>query len=274
MPELPEVEVIRRGLTPHLVGRKILAVVNAGRKLRLPVPKARLQELVVNGSITELSRRAKYLLIHMANGAVLVIHLGMTGRLRIFPANTPLVRHDHLRFRLDNDQELRYNDTRRFGAILVFGSQQAMAQELFAALGPEPFDQEFSADYLLDMARARKQPVKNFLMASRTVVGIGNIYASEILFAARVSPIKPAVKITKKSWQNLVAATRKILAAAIESGGTTIADYVDGNGRPGYFQLQLQVYGRGGEPCRLCQGRITKIKQAGRATYYCPRCQR
>lgn len=274
MPELPEVEVICRGLTPHLAGRRILAVVGAGRKLRLPVPKARLQELVANSRITKLSRRAKYLLIHIENGAVLVIHLGMTGRLRIFSANTPLARHDHLRFRLDNDMELRYNDTRRFGAIQVFESRQAMAAELFVTLGPEPFDQEFSADYLLNMARGKKQPVKNFLMASHTVVGIGNIYASEILFAAGISPAKPVGEISKKSWQNLVAATRKILTAAIESGGTTIADYLDGNGRPGYFQLQLQVYGRGGDPCRRCPERITKIKQAGRTTYYCPRCQR
>lgn len=273
MPELPEVEVVRQGLAPLVCGRTVFKVVCSGPRLRLPVPRARLNALVAGHRIEAIDRRAKYLLFTMSGGAVLIIHLGMSGRLGLFPAAAPRAKHDHLRFVFDHGMEMRFNDTRRFGSVQVLTAAEMKEQYPFAGLGPEPLGRKFSAAYLLNMARQRRQPVKNFLMDSRVVVGIGNIYANEILFAAGILPTTPAGAVDLPAWRRIVAATRFILKNAIACGGTTIADYVNASGESGYFQLELKVYGRNGLPCPVCRQPIQKKVLAGRSSFFCPRCQ-
>ncbi|MEN8140835.1 MAG: bifunctional DNA-formamidopyrimidine glycosylase/DNA-(apurinic or apyrimidinic site) lyase [Thermodesulfobacteriota bacterium] len=270
MPELPEVEVICRGLRPHVVGRRVKEVWCGPKELRLPIPRKELAQLMEGAEIVSLRRRAKYLLFGLDNGHGLLIHLGMTGRLGIFPALAPPAIHDHLRWRLDNDMELRYNDTRRFGFIRVLTSR---GEEQLGQLGPEPFWPEFSAPYLKEKAGRRLQPVKNFLMDNKVVVGIGNIYANEILFFAGLRPTTPIGSITMGQWQTVVEISRQVLEKAIASGGTTISDYVNASGEKGYFQLELMVYGRQGERCKQCASAIEKQVIGGRATFFCPRCQ-
>jgi formamidopyrimidine-DNA glycosylase len=274
MPELPEVEVVCQGICPVIKGRFLNSATFSGKRLRLPMPEWVIKKMVVNQTITEVRRRAKYIIIILSNGVRLIIHLGMTGKLGIFPAASPPALHDHLRLRLDNDMELRFNDTRRFGSIQVLNNQ---AEELnfFAPLGPEPLEEgEFNAAYLFKKAAGRKQPLKNFLMDSHVVVGIGNIYANEIPFAAGIAPQKPIGKITKSAWHKIVTQTRKVLKRAIAAGGSTISDFINASGKPGYFQLQLKVYGRVGQPCQTCGKEIQKTAMAGRATFWCPKCQK
>ncbi len=273
MPELPEVEVVRQGLAPLLIGRTVREIYFSGKRLRLPIPRLKLAELIKNSRITEIRRRAKYLLIEMADQAVIIIHLGMSGKLGIFPARAPQAIHDHLRFRLDNDMELRYNDTRRFGLVQAMSKEEFAAKAPFANLGPEPFSADFTADYLKGMAGQRIQPIKNFLMDSRMVVGIGNIYANEILFYCRIQPTMPIGSLSRPMWDNIIHYTPRILRRAIAQGGSTIADFVDSSGKPGYFQLELMVYGRENQPCKLCGSGIKKIIIGGRATFFCPKCQ-
>jgi formamidopyrimidine-DNA glycosylase len=272
MPELPEVEVVCRGLAPMLIGRKIEAVTFGERKLRLPVPGRKMSSLVTGRTVTAVRRRAKFIIIELDSSALLVIHLGMTGRLGLFPARTQQAKHDHACWRLDNGLEMRFNDTRRFGSIQVFGSEESAA-EFFGALGPDPFWASFTATYLADLAKGRSLPVKNFLMDNRIVTGIGNIYASEILFASRVNPTTPAREITAKEWKKIVMNSRTILTAAIDCGGSTISDYVNSSGEKGYFQTKLKVYGRVHEPCPDCREAISQVRLGGRASYYCSRCQ-
>ncbi len=272
MPELPEVEVICQGLRPHIEGRRIEHIQCGAKELRLPIPRADLQDKICQSRVVTLSRRAKYLLFDMDNGCRFLVHLGMTGRLGIFTAKAPPALHDHLIFRLDDGMELRYNDTRRFGFVVVQEGVESGSDPL-AKLGPEPFWKEFSAPYLKTLAGRRLQPVKNFLMNSQVVVGIGNIYANEILFAAGILPTMPIGSLNLAQWQTLVDRSREVLTQAINSGGTTISDYLNASGKPGYFQLELAVYGRAGEKCKKCPGLIEKQTIAGRATYLCPRCQ-
>jgi formamidopyrimidine-DNA glycosylase len=272
MPELPEVEVIRRGLEPLLSGRRIVALGWSNRKLRLPVPRKALKRWIKGERVRTVGRRAKYLLIQMANDATIVVHLGMSGKLGLFPATAPRDKHDHLRLQLNNDMELRFNDARRFGSLQVV-EPGADVNNLFRTLGPEPFAEAFSPAYLFAKAKNRHQPVKNFLMDSRVVAGIGNIYANEILFCAGICPTLPARDLSKRQWQRTVRCSRDVLARAIASGGTTIADFVSASGTAGYFQIQLQVYGRGQEKCYQCQTAISRLVLAGRATYFCPCCQ-
>lgn len=274
MPELPEVEVIRRGLLPLVVGRRVDQIVCANRKLRLAVPRAKLRRWIRGQEIKGVERRSKYLLIGMINGAFLVVHLGMTGRLGLFPVGAGVAKHDHLRWRLDNDFELRFNDARRFGSVQVVGPGVDPETELFGNLGPEPLGKDLTPSYLKGRAAGRRQPVKNFLMDGRVVVGIGNIYASETLFEAGILPQTPAESLMLGDWQRIVRKSREVLSRAIDCGGSTISDYVNASGETGYFQLQLQVYGRGGQPCRHCATPIAKCVLAGRATYFCPKCQR
>ncbi len=273
MPELPEVEVVCRGLRPLLIGRTLGQVRGSGLPLRLPVPSAELKRWGAGATVLEVRRRGKYLVIVLANQARLVFHLGMTGRLGLFPSETPLAIHDHLCLGLDNQMELRFNDTRRFGSVQVLAPVQDEALH-FAALGPEPLLSEFSAVYLMGKASNRSQPVKNFLMDSRIVVGIGNIYASEILYEARVSPTRPASQVGRAEWQRIVEQTRSILTRAIAAGGSTVDNFVDASGKPGYFQLELKVYGRQGKPCQRCGAGIVKETLAGRSTFSCGGCQR
>jgi len=236
------------------------------------MPTKKAQVAVTGKTITSVKRRAKYIIITLENSAKIIIHLGMTGRLGLFPQGSPLAKHDHAWWLLANQMELRFNDTRRFGSLQVV-EPGANVNDLFAAIGPEPFADEFSPAYLQKKAKNRHKPVKNFLMDSRVVAGIGNIYANEILFCAGICPTTPAREITPTQWQRTVGCCRDVLDRAIASGGTTIADFVNASGTSGYFQLKLQVYGRDQEKCYQCQTTISRLVLAGRSTYFCPCCQ-
>ena len=274
MPELPEVEVIRRGLTPHLVGRTITRVVISNRRLRLPVPRAKLNLWIQSERVESVDRRAKYLLVRMNSGAMLVLHLGMTGRLAFFANGTARAAHDHLRFKLDSGLELRFNDVRRFGSVQVLGPEDVEGTQIFAGLGPEPLGSDLSSDYLLERAGSKVRPIKNFLMDAKVVVGIGNIYANEILFAAGIKPTRGVGTLGKPSWEKVIQASRQVLEQAIACGGTTISDYVRSSGEKGYFQCELRVYGREGEVCQRCGSLISRQILAGRASFFCPSCQK
>jgi len=273
MPELPEVEVIRQGLQKHLPGHQMVAVKVSHKKLRLPVPIKQLKQYIVGAGVTSVDRRAKYLLIRMDNGATMAIHLGMSGRLGLFASSAPLKKHDHLRWQLDNSNDLRFNDSRMFGSVQVLAPGETM-EDRIPGIGPEPLGPGFTAAYLKDRARGRKQPIKNFLMDGRIVVGIGNIYACETLFRASIRPATPAGRLGIRRWQRVVDAAQAVLRNAIESGGTTINDFVNESGKTGYFQLELQVYGRVRQPCHTCKTPITRKVMAGRATFFCPACQK
>lgn len=273
MPELPEVEVIRQGLDPLLTGTRIVAYAASDHNLRLPMPRKGIEAHLLGRKVKATGRRGKYLLVWMDNGGLLVIHLGMTGRLGLFPCKEPAARHDHLRLGLDNGLELRFNDARRFGSIQVFSPAAIKCQDPFVAMGPEPFSRGFTASYLHQRAGRRTQPIKHFLLDGHTVAGIGNIYASEILFAARILPDTPIATVTKGQWKKIVTETRRILTRAIACGGSTIADFVNSRGEAGSFQLELAVYGRTGQPCPRCGIAIVRVVMSGRSTFYCPACQ-
>jgi formamidopyrimidine-DNA glycosylase len=272
MPELPEVEVICRGLKPHLEGRQLVGIAFGKQQLRQPMPTGKAIDLVRGETIRAVKRRAKYIIIVLENSAEIIIHLGMTGRLGLFPREAPLAKHDHVSWLLDNQKELRFNDTRRFGSVRIIGSI-AEHNAFFATHGPDPFGDSFSGEYLLEMAGKRIMPVKNFLMDNHIVTGIGNIYVSEILFATGINPATPVGLIALADWQRIVVKSREILAEAIDQGGTTISDYVNSSGEKGYFQVRLQVYGRQGQPCRQCAEPVQKIVLGGRASFFCPGCQ-
>ena len=275
MPELPEVEVIRRGLIPHLVDRTIKRVVISNRRLRLPVPRAKLKRWVQGYRVKAVDRRAKYLSVSMSSGAITILHLGMSGRLALFANGSPRGAHDHLRLLLDSGLELRFNDVRRFGSVQVVSPDDVGGTQVFARLGPEPLGPDFSPNYLIKVARGRVRPIKNFLMDARVVAGIGNIYVNEILFAAGIKPTRAVGTVENKGWDSVVRACHQVLEGAIACGGTTISDYVNSRGEAGYFQCELKVYGRDGKPCPGCSsGAIIRQVLAGRATYYCPSCQK
>ena len=275
MPELPEVEVTRRGLLEQLPERIIMEITWSVHRLRTEIPRQLLQDHIARQQVLTIDRRAKYLLVRMKSGATLVIHLGMTGKLGLLPQETARHKHDHLVLTLDNAMELRFNDSRRFGSIAVWPAVQAMAceRELSSREGVEPFDRAFTAAHLLHLAKNRQIPVKSFLMNTRLVAGIGNIYANEILFAARIHPLAPAAHLSVDDWLWLIKEGRRILQQAIDAGGSTIADFLGASGHPGYFQLQFKVYGHKNAPCSQCARPIVKTALAGRATYYCPTCQ-
>ena len=274
MPELPEVEVIRLGLQAHLPGRKVIEIVTGSKKLRLPMPRKNLKKYILGARVTSVARRAKFLLITMDNGACLIVHLGMTGRLGIFPPNANRAKHDHLRLQLDDSRQLRFNDTRRFGFIQVLAPDSDLNHTMLTNIGPEPLGQDFTPAYLQQRAFGKNRPLKNFLMDSHVVAGIGNIYACEILFHAGLNPGEKISKLSAEEWTKVVESSRHILQKAIASGGTTISDYVDASGKSGYFQLELQTYGKQGKPCTCCSAPITKKTLAGRSTYFCPVCQK
>ncbi len=275
MPELPEVEVICRGVRPFLKNRTVRAIYHNGKKLRHEVPLQAMNEEFMNKQIVAVERRAKYLLIHFETSALLVIHFGMTGNLGIFSRNSPLAKHDHVRFLLDNETELRFNDTRRFGSIHIIlpQGQVNIEQDFFKTTGPEPLTEEFSGKYLQRFARGKSMPVKAFIMTNQTVAGIGNIYANESLFAAGIRPSRKVNNISLKSWNRLVTEIRKVLKYAISCGGSTISDFVNASQEGGYFQLNFKVYGKNGHPCFTCSSTIKKVTIGGRASYYCPKCQ-
>jgi formamidopyrimidine-DNA glycosylase len=276
MPELPEVEVICRGIRPHLIGRRVAAVTGDGLPLRQPVPLEMMASELPGRKIVRVERRAKYLQVSLDSGAMLVIHLGMTGNLGIFSAGLPPRKHDHLHWLLDNSTELRYHDSRRFGSVQLLCPEETGQREetIFKTMGPEPFGRDFSANYLYRLARGRSLAVKPFIMTNQVVTGIGNIYANESLYAAGIHPARQAGSLSLGEWARLVKEIRRGLSEAIECGGSTISDFVDADRREGYFQINFQVYGRSGEICRRCRAPIESRRLGGRASYFCPGCQK
>jgi formamidopyrimidine-DNA glycosylase len=272
LPELPEVETTRRGVAPYVERHKVTAVRVYDRRLRWPVPRDLPQKLV-GQTVERVERRSKYLLFRLG-AATLIVHLGMTGTLRVFSKQPPpRQRHDHVDLEFDTGVVLRYRDPRRFGAML-WSAGPAGKHPLLSALGPEPFAPEFSASYLRRVTRGRRAAVKLALMDNRLVVGIGNIYANEALFRAGIRPTRTASRISLARFARLVDAVRETLSDAIAKGGSTLRDYVDSRGERGYFQLDYAVYGREGLPCRSCGTRIRSVRLGGRASYFCPTCQR
>jgi formamidopyrimidine-DNA glycosylase len=271
LPELPEVETTRRGLAPHVLGRRIAALQLYERRLRWPVA-AGLPRRLAGQRIAGISRRAKYLLLGLESGTLL-LHLGMSGNLRVLPAATPRLTHDHFDLVLDSGLALRFNDPRRFGS-LIYTSGDPLAHPLLADLAPEPFDAAFDGQYLWRITRRRRVALKQLLMNSRLVVGVGNIYASEALFRARVRPRRPARSLTRPEAARLARAVRAVLAQAIRAGGTTLRDYLRADGSPGYFRQRLYVYERAGKACRRCGTPVRALTQGQRSTYYCPACQK
>jgi formamidopyrimidine-DNA glycosylase len=271
MPELPEVETTRRSLAPSLEGRIIVAARVHERRLRWPIPPG-FEADIAGARVSHLDRRAKYLLIVTDRGTLLA-HLGMSGRLTVVPGDRPRVAHDHVDLVLDDHRALRYHDPRRFGS-LHWLAPEAPTHALLAHLAPEPFDPVFDADYLHRVTRGRRVAIKHVLMNAQLVTGVGNIYASEALFRAGVSPRIAARRLTKARCAALVDAVRETLGRAIERGGTTLRDYVDGDGDPGGFQTETAVYDRAGQPCVRCGTTIKGFRQGQRSTYWCPGCQR
>lgn len=271
MPELPEVETTRRGLVPHLEGQRVGDVIVRNRALRWPVSRNLARD--IRGCVVrKVERRGKYLLIDCESGW-LIMHLGMSGSLRVVQRDTPPGKHDHFDLVLASGTSVRLNDPRRFGAVLwVTGDPQR--HPLLSGLAPEPLGPEFDAEWLYRRTRGRSAAIKTVLMDSRIVVGVGNIYASEALFHAGINPKTPAGKMSRARCGKLVEAIRGTLGAAIEAGGSSLRDYVGVEGRPGQFQSGHFVYGRQDESCRVCGSAIKLFRQGQRATFYCPRCQR
>jgi len=268
MPELPEVEVSRMGVSAHLDGQIISDIVVRTPKLRWDIPTSQLQKLIGH-QINRVSRRAKYLMIETTAGDI-IIHLGMSGSLRVIDKNTALKKHDHVDIAVGN-KVLRLNDPRRFGAVLY--TESGIPHAVFARLGPEPLTDAFSSDHLIAKCAKRKAVIKQVIMDNPVVVGVGNIYANEALFLTGIHPQIPANQVTKKQLTLLTTVIKDVLAAAIKQGGTTLKDFSQTDGKPGYFAQSLYVYGRGGKPCLRCDSTLEEVKIGQRASVYCPQCQ-
>jgi len=275
MPELPEVETTRRGLAPHLEGRNVQAVTLRRPDLRWPIPPE-LPRLLQGQRIDAVRRRAKYLLLDTAAGSA-VLHLGMSGSLRVLPGDTPLRAHDHVDIALVGNagvpgRVLRFNDPRRFGCLLW--QPVGTVHPLLAGLGPEPLSDDFDGNHLFALSRGRTAPVKTFLMDQAVVVGVGNIYAAEALFAAGIAPNRAAGRVSRERYAALAREVKRILAHAIDRGGTTLRDFIRPDGAPGYFEQELQVYGREGNACHRCGTPLRHASIGQRASVWCPHCQR
>jgi len=270
MPELPEVETTRRGIKPHIKGQQILQLIIRDHRLRWPIDPE-LPAILEQAIIRKVQRRAKYLLLDCGHGT-LIIHLGMSGSLRILDATTVAQKHDHVDLVLGNGQCLRFHDPRRFGALL-WTTGNALDHPRLTGLGPEPLSAAFCVDWLQHKAQGRKQAIKTFIMDSRIVVGVGNIYASEALFLAGIHPSRAAGRIASKRYATLVAAIKQVLSEAIAQGGTTLRNFTNSDGKPGYFAHSLNVYGRTGQNCTHCGLVIKQMRQGQRSTYYCGHCQ-
>jgi formamidopyrimidine-DNA glycosylase len=271
MPELPEVETTRRGLEPHLTGQVIRSAIVRHRGMRWPV-RADLARVLAGQRIQRLDRRSKYLLIDCGSGW-LIVHLGMSGSLRVVPADAPVGKHDHFDLVLDSGKVLRLTDPRRFGAVLWQKGEPAR-HKLLRDLGPEPFAPEFNAGWVHGWTRGRKAPIKALLMDSHLVCGVGNIYANESLFRAGIHPGRAAGRIGAARYARLVTSVQETLHDAIRAGGSTLRDFVNADGAPGYFQQTYFVYDRAGLPCRKCGMPIRAVRIGQRSAFYCPRCQR
>jgi formamidopyrimidine-DNA glycosylase len=271
MPELPEVETTLRGLLPVMAGRTIQSVLVRERRLRWTLP-GDFEERLMGRRVRTIERRGKYLLFVTDQGT-LIVHLGMSGSLRLVAAGTEYTTHDHVDIVLDSGRAVRFNDPRRFGSM-HFTAGNPLAHPLLAALAPEPLTEQFDGGYLYQRARRKRVSVKQFLMDSHVVVGVGNIYASEALYRARIRPRRAAGRLSVADCGRLAAAIKRVLARAIQVGGTTLRDYVNADGEPGYFRQKLYVYERAGRPCRRCRTPIRQSRQGARSTYWCPSCQR
>jgi formamidopyrimidine-DNA glycosylase len=271
MPELPEVETTRRGIAPSVSGRLIERIIVREPRLRWRVPRD-LPDLAAGQRVRDLRRRAKYLLFDLERGTM-ILHLGMSGSLRLLPSSTAALPHDHVDIVLDSGVCVRFNDPRRFGSLL-WTSDDPLSHPLLEALAPEPLSTAFNGEYLARAAQGRCVAIKQLLMNSQLVVGVGNIYASEALFRASIRPRRAAGRLTRAEFDALAKAVKAVLRDAIRSGGTTLRDYINPEGMPGYFRQKLYVYERAGEPCRICRTPIRQLVQGQRSTYFCPRCQK
>lgn len=270
MPELPEVETTRRGISPYLLGRRVAAVHLRVPALRWPIPPEIAANLL-GQRIAAVRRRAKYLLVDVTHGSA-IVHLGMSGMLRVLPDNTAAQKHDHVDLLLDSGCLLRLTDPRRFGALLW--QSKGTVHPLLADLGPEPLTDDFDGGHLWRLARGRRAPVKSFVMDQAVVVGVGNIYAAEALFRAGIHPLRAAGRVSRERYDQLASAIKTILTFAIRRGGTTLRDFLNPDGAPGYFEQELFVYGREGERCRVCGSVVRSLRVGNRASCYCGRCQR
>ncbi len=271
MPELPEVEISRQGIEPYLKGEIIKELAVRQPKLRWPVP-TELSHLLKNQTILSIRRRAKYLLIDTPIGSI-ILHLGMSGKLCIIKNNEPIEKHDHVDLVMQNGVILRFNDPRRFGSIL-WGGINPFKHKLLAKLGPEPLSIELTAEYLYRKSRQRKSiTIKQFIMQGEVVVGVGNIYACEALFRAKILPTRPAKNVSLAQYKTLIACIRDVLQESITQGGTTLRDFLGADGKPGYFKQKLQVYGHSGQPCINCSKPLKEIRIAQRTTVFCDYCQ-
>ncbi len=270
MPELPEVETTRKGILPYIDQQTVAEVIIRQAKLRWLVPEE-IHDMQ-GEAIQSVTRRGKYILLETSKGTAL-IHLGMSGSLRVLDVGAAVEKHDHVDIVFTNKKLIRLRDPRRFGAVL-WTTKNPLKHKLIRSLGPEPLGDDFTIDYLFQSSRGRKVSIKQFIMNGHIVVGVGNIYACESLFKAGISPKALAGKVSKKRYAKLVEVIKEVLAAAIEQGGTTLKDFVQAEGNPGYFQQQLNVYGRAGEMCLVCESSIKQIKQGQRSTFYCSKCQR
>lgn len=270
MPELPEVETTKQGISPYLLHQTIAGITLRQTKLRLPVDE-QLHALCVGQQISALSRRGKYLILHLSQQGALLIHLGMSGHLRLSGPQSLLKKHDHIDLVLTDGNIIRYNDPRRFGLWLY--CQQIEGHPLLAHLGPEPLLEQFSGDYLFLKSRRKIQAVKSFIMNNQTVVGVGNIYATESLFLAGIHPQQATGLLTQAQCDSLACTIKSVLQNAIDQGGTTLRDFYAADGQPGYFALSLNVYGRQGHHCTHCHTLIQSVTIAGRNSAFCPTCQ-
>ncbi len=269
MPELPEVETTRRGVEPYSHGQTVVELKVRESRLRWPVP-ADLRQRLAGQVVRSVQRRGKYLLFNTDAGALLV-HLGMSGSLRVVAPDTVPARHDHIDICFSSGAVLRYNDPRRFGCMLW--AEQNETHPLLAGLGPEPLSDDFDGDYFYRQSRGRRVAVKSFIMDAKVVVGVGNIYANEALFLAGIRPLRGAGRVSRARYQRLAETIKQVLTSAIEQGGTTLRDFVGGDGKPGYFAQQLFVYGRGGQPCKHCGEILRESRLSQRNTVYCVACQ-
>lgn len=269
MPELPEVETTKNGIEPHIAGKKFTCLEVRQPLLRWPVDQTEIRRLL-GGEVLDVLRRGKYILIRFSAGDIM-IHLGMSGSLRVLTADQPVGKHDHVDLRFD-DVLIRFADPRRFGSILFQDCDEA--HKLIASLGPEPLSDDFSVESLVASCKGKRVAIKQLIMNSQVVVGVGNIYANEALFRSGIDPRRPAGKIAKQRLSRLVDEIKAVLAEAIQQGGTTLKDFINSEGKPGYFKQELQVYGRAGEACTGCNATLKEIRLGQRSTVFCTQCQR
>jgi formamidopyrimidine-DNA glycosylase len=274
MPELPEVETVVRGLQQTIVGKKFTAIQTSGKTMRMPMP-SNIESRLSGCSVSRVRRISKYVVIELDDQQTLVLHLGMSGRVVFHVKHQARQKHDHLICSFDDGSELVFNDARRFGLVALMEASTVTQHKLFANLGIEPLTEELNGEYLYQVSKSRKTPIKNLIMNANIIVGVGNIYACESLFLSGIKPNRPACDLSLRDCKSLVENIKKVLLAAIESGGSTLRDYAQSSGESGYFQHHFKVYGKEGDECEACQNAIiANMKLAGRSSFYCPECQK